>query len=605
MSWPSNLAPNRMFLVAKKEVDPKVMTRMLGMAGAPASPMSAQNQSQPSYRFILPLSECQFTLESIIESFVPTSWPPKKACRPVRSTGAALSIAVSLLENLRLNCAARIMCFLGGPATHGPGMVVEPPLKNPMRAHFDLEKDNAKYSKEAYKFYDKQAQRACKNGHIVDILAGSLDQVGTMEMRQLVQKTGGYLVNAESFEHQMFKESFRKMFQRDGNGNLNMGFDVTCEVQMSKEMKVMGAIGHLVSANKKSPSVSTKTVGESGTNSWKICGIDPQTTFGFYFSVVNQDQMPKRNQRGLIQFTTSYMDSSGASILRVTTLGRPFVTGGVPGQQQEGMMVDPNPKNALSAGFDQEAAAVLMARMAVFKTREESPFDVIRWLDRTLISVTQQFGEYIKGDATSFRLGRAFGLLPQFMFHLRRSCLLQNFNSSPDESTYYRFMLLRETCPNSMTMIQPRLEAYTMQDKGFPVLLSSKSLAPDRILMLDTFFHLVIWHGKTISDWMQKGFQNDPNYGAFRALLEAPQEDAKYVMEDRIPTPMFKSCPHNHGDARYLLAVVDPTNSTGGGVGGSAGMMGGGGGGGEVIPTDDANLQVFVDHLAKLTVQKK
>ena len=134
-----------------------------------------------------------------------------------------------------------------------------------------------------------------------------------------------------------------------------------------------------------------------------------------------------------------------------------------------------NPKSILSVGFDQEAAAVLLARMAVFKTREESPFDVIRWLDRTLISVTQQFGEFLKDDPTSFRLGRTFGLLPQFMFHLRRNCLLQNFNSSPDESTYYRYMFLRETCPNSMTMIQPRLEAYTFQQKGFPVLLSSTS----------------------------------------------------------------------------------------------------------------------------------
>jgi protein transport protein SEC23 len=376
-----------------------------------------------------------------------------------------------------------------------------------------------------------------------------------------------------------------------------MGFNVNIEVQMSKGMKVMGAIGHLVSMKKTSPSVSPKAVGESGTSAWKICGIDPQTTFGFYFSVVNQDQMPKRNQRGLIQFTTSYMDSSGAHILRVTTIGRPFVTAGVPGQQDPGAMVDPNPKAALSAGFDQEAVAVLLARMAVFKTREESPFDVIRWLDRTLINVTQQFGEFVKGDASSFRLGRSFGLLPQFMFHLRRSCLLQNFNNSPDESTYYRFMCLRETCPNSMTMIQPRLEAYTMQEKGFPVLLSSTSLAPDRILMLDTFFHLVIWHGKTISDWKAKGYQNDPNYGSFRQLLESPQEDAKFVLDERIPTPMFKSCAHNHGDARYLLAVIDPAMTYSSNAGGMQHQ------GGEVIPTDDANLQVFVEHLAKLTVQ--
>jgi protein transport protein SEC23 len=416
-----------------------------------------------------------------------------------------------------------------------------------------------------------------------------------MEMRQLIQMTGGYLVIAESFEHNMFKDTLRKVFARDGNGNLNMGFNATMEVQTSRELKVMGAIGHLVSMGKKSASVSDRSIGEGDTCAWRICGIDPLSSFGIYFSTVNQEQAPKRNQKGLIQITTSYIDSAGANILRVTTLARPFVTGGVPGVQQQDMMVDPlNPKAALSAGFDQEAAAVLMARLAVFKTREESSFDIIRWLDRSLISASQQFGEFLKGDPGSFRLSRQFGLLPQFFFHLRRSCFLQNFNNSPDESTYYRYMLLRENCPNSMTMIQPRLEAYTFQQKGFPVLLSSTSLAADRILMLDTFFHVVIWHGKSIAEWKAKGYQNDPNYASFRDLLQAPQDDAKNILVERIPTPLFKSCDFNQGDSRYLLAVIDPAQTY---------SSNNPAGAGETIATDDVNLQVFVEHLAKLTVQ--
>jgi protein transport protein SEC23 len=531
-------------------------------------------------------------LENIIEGLLPDSRPTKPNTRPLRSTGAAISLAVSLAENLRLQCATRIMCFLGGPSTYGPGQVVGVPLKEPMRAHFDLEKDNAPYSKEAYKFFTSLGVRASQNGHIVDLFAGFLDQVGMMEMRELIQKTGGYFVNAESFEHPMFKDTLRKVFARDGNGNLNMGFNATMDVQVSRELKVMGAIGHLVSLGRKTAGVSDRTIGEAGTSAWRLCGIDPLSTFGIYFSIVNQEQVPKRNQKCLVQITTSYIDSTGAHIMRVTTLARPFVSSGMPGMQ-EGMVDPSNPKGPLSAGFDQEAAAVLMARMAVFKTRTESSFDVIRWLDRSLISVAQQFGEFLKGDPSSFRLGRQFGLLPQFFFHLRRSCFLQIFNNSPDESTYYRYMLLRENCPNSMTMIQPRLEAYTFQQRGFPVLLSSTSLAPDRILMVDTFFHIVIWHGKQIADWRGKGFQNDPKFANFRDLLNAPQEDAKVLLEERIPTPMFKSCNHNQGDARYLLAVVDPAPTSSG----NAGQ------GGEAIPTDDVNLQVFVDHLAKLTVQ--
>lgn len=45
----------------------------------------------------------------------------------------------------------------------------------------------------------------------------------------------------------------------------------------------------------------------------------------------------------------------------------------------------------LGAGFDQEAAAVLMARLAVFKTETEDTLDVLRWLDRKLIRLVARF----------------------------------------------------------------------------------------------------------------------------------------------------------------------------------------------------------------------
>ena len=39
----------------------------------------------------------------------------------------------------------------------------------------------------------------------------------------------------------------------------------------------------------------------------------------------------------------------------------------------------------LIAGFDQEAAAVIVARLATHKMEAEEDFDATRWLDRTLI----------------------------------------------------------------------------------------------------------------------------------------------------------------------------------------------------------------------------
>ncbi len=143
----------------------------------------------------------------------------------------------------------------------------------------------------------------------------------------------------------------------------------------------------------------------------------------------------------------------------------------------------------LSAGFDQEASAVLMARMAVYKVDNlEDTGDVLRWLDKMLIQLVRKYANYRKEDPSSFSLSSSFSIYPQFMFHLRRSHFLQVFGSSPDESTYHRIVLNRETVSNSLIMIQPTLETYSFSGPPEPVILSAVSVKPDHILLLDSFF---------------------------------------------------------------------------------------------------------------------
>lgn len=43
------------------------------------------------------------------------------------------------------------MLFAGGPATEGPGMVVNNELKEPIRSHHDIDRDAAKHYKRALK----------------------------------------------------------------------------------------------------------------------------------------------------------------------------------------------------------------------------------------------------------------------------------------------------------------------------------------------------------------------------------------------------------------------------------------------------------------------
>lgn len=79
----------------------------------------------------------------------------------------------------------------------------------------------------------------------------------------------------------------------------------------------------------------------------------------------------------------------------------------------------------LILGFDQEAAAVVTARLASHKMETEEDFDATRWLDRTLIRLTARFGDYRKDDPDSFQLAPQLSFFPQFMFNLRRSQFVQ------------------------------------------------------------------------------------------------------------------------------------------------------------------------------------
>jgi len=75
-------------------------------------------------------------------------------------------------------------------------------------------------------------------------------------------------------------------------------------------------------------------------------------------------------------------------------------------------MVNPDDLKSIAYGFDQEAAAVLSTRNAIFKTYVEDPSDVIRQLDRSLIKLVARFAEFKKEDTNSFKLSREFSLFP-------------------------------------------------------------------------------------------------------------------------------------------------------------------------------------------------
>lgn len=63
------------------------------------------------------------SIYKILEELQKDPWPVPSDQRAARCTGAALSLAAHLLGACVPGTGARIMAFLGGPSTEGPGAV--------------------------------------------------------------------------------------------------------------------------------------------------------------------------------------------------------------------------------------------------------------------------------------------------------------------------------------------------------------------------------------------------------------------------------------------------------------------------------------------------
>ncbi|OIV97471.1 hypothetical protein TanjilG_10995 [Lupinus angustifolius] len=535
-------------------------------------------------RFLLPASDCEYTLNALLDELQTDQWPVPPGSRPARCTGVALSVAMGLLGACNPGTGARIITLVGGPCTEGPGTIVSKDLSDPVRSHKDLDKDAAPYFKKAVKFYESLAKQLVSQGHVLDIFASALDQVGVAEMKVAVERTGGLVVLSESFGHSVFKDSFKRIFE-DGEQSLSLCFNGMLEINCSKEVKIQGIIGPCTSLEKKGPSVADTVIGEGNTTAWKMCGLDKSTCLTVMFDLSSSDRSNTPgavNPQLYLQFLTSYQGPDGQSVLRVTTVTRRWVDSSVSSEE-------------LIQGFDQETAAVVMARYASLKMETEETFDATRWLDRFLIRLCSKFGDYRKDDPSSFTLNPSFSLFPQFMFNLRRSQFFQVFNNSPDETAYFRMLLNRENISNAAVMIQPSLISYSFNSPPAPALLDVASIAADRILLLDSYFSVVIFHGMTIAQWRNLGYQNQPEHQAFAQLLQAPHDDVQMIVRDRFPVPRLVVCDQHGSQARFLLAKLNPSatyNNTHEMTAGS-----------DVIFTDDVSLQVFFEHLQKLAVQ--
>lgn len=557
-----------------KALTPQMVKEQLGIMSS-----DLKGIQMGARRFLIPVGDCEFVLDGILDDLSKDSWPVPRDSRPLRCIGTAMSIAIYLLELAYPNQGARAMLFAGGAASHGPGAIVGSRKDDEIRTQHDIKNERAKYVTASSQFFQALAQKAVANGHSVDIFNCSIDQIGLMEMSSLCERTGGYMIFTDSYKTEEFRKSFMRIFDREETGAFRLAFNASIEAFSSPDIKICGMVGPGTSGKKTSRFVSDTEIGMSKTSSWCIGSLDHRTTLAFYFDVVNQS--PASTQKSaVVQFVTRYQHTSGRYRLRVTTVRYALA--------EQGNVAK------FITGFDQETAAAAMARYAISKSETEDPLEVVRWLDRNLIRLAAKFGEYQRDMPQTFRLCREFSLFPQFLYHLRRSQFLQTFNVSPDESAYYHTIILRENVGNSLLMIQPSLTQYSFDNpQPTPVLLDIISLKDDVILMLDTFFIILVWHGAKIVEWKKLGYHEQPEYESFRILMQLPTEDAAQLIEDRFPVSRYLVTDSGKGNERILKAKVNPSPVPPGNSLVDSG----------IYISEDVSLKTFMEHLTRLAVQ--
>ena len=131
-------------------------------------------------------------------------------------------------------------------------------------------------------------------------------------------------------------------------------------------------------------------------------------------------------------------------------------------------------------------------------------------------------------------------------------------------------------------MIQPTLMSYGLEAAPEAVLLDSISIQPDTILLLDTFFHILIFHGETVAAWRKAGYHEQEGYENLAKLLQDPQEDAQVgrsdlnkafrvtltssisiqdLLLDRFPIPRYVVTDQGGSQARFLLSKLNPSTT--------------------------------------------
>lgn len=453
-------------------------------------------------------------LLTVFDSLEQDPFPVMNGYRQRRCIGSALSFAISFLEGAFAGNPVKYLLFTQGPCTLGPGKTSLLQISPNATERLDLD--------EAGRFYQELAERANTAGHSIDIIAETIADIGVEQFRPLITMTGGTLIMAQDFDKQIELESLDRMFSRDEEGVLRIGFDVKIQVKTSPGLVYKGIIGE----------------GKPFGSGWRVGSMIPSSNITI---LLENTQSARDGAYGYVQIISQFARSDRSMVMRVTTFGRLFS----------------KDKNKIDLSFDQEAACVFQVRAFIMKGYQ-NVMDFESAIDKNLIRFTKRYGNYEKGNPSSVFLPDSMAYFPNFMFFFRRSLLVQKDGISHDESAYFRILVFKLPVDDAIKMVKPALISFHYQGEVTPVELDSGSLNPESILVLDSFHNVLLWRGDYVSSWIKEGLHQKEEYAFFKNVINSATEYS-LSLRDRLPVPQYRVTDEGRSQARILLHYVNPS----------------------------------------------
>lgn len=546
-------------------------------------------------------NENKSKLSSIISSLPKVKTDTSRA---PRSTGLALYISIILSTSLK-STFLNIKLFTSGPATLSPGNIVD--AGTSVRSHRNLKDSNTFTA--ATKFYSTLAYIACglkisqavniasganrltdfNIGHgsscSIDIFVASVEQVGLREMHSLIDLTMGNAYMYENWSLNTLTVSINKGLEASTICH-------TLTVLTSNSLKISNLSGggcplassytqnesRYAEHNERISDSITEydsTYNKSFTNRWRFPKLRDSTCLALYFDVETvKTSLVNMRKDTYVQFQVKYFDLNTNSwkVKVSTTRKRATSSFAFP----KGKIGDGLRETEMLNGLDQTAWVVLFSKLMVRKcfTSDVDAADIIKLIDNSLIRILHLFKEFsfkitdIRTYSLNlysklnirYRVHEQVRILVSSLYNLRRNHhLIQLFNISPDESTFYYSWFTNLDSDNSLTIIEPRLFKYC-ESKLINISLDSKHLldSDGSWLIFDTFFSIILYYLVPNESKKLKLHPSNNDHLLESIQLKDPVDLALKLTSTRRFDSKIIFTQTNHSQSRYLISYLYP-----------------------------------------------